>query len=143
MTFITGMLYALTGAIIWGLVYNIDQRILLKTSPLTMFIVGGFMQMIVLMPYIFTVEGNKDIMSILFNKNQLFLFFISEMLLIIAGVSILYAVKHLGAPLASIFEISYPLFVALFYVILFDKTLSFKFWIGSLLIFIGSMIIIR
>ncbi len=138
-----GIIYALIASISWGLLYNIDQRILLKSSPLTMFLVGGIMQIIVLSPYIFTNSGYRDISSILTDKSQLYLLFIAETLCIIAGLTILYAVKFLGAPTASVFEISYPLFVALFYYIFFNGNLNSNFWIGAGLIILGSIIIMK
>ena len=138
-----GIVWALLGAIIWGLVYNIDQKVLEKTSPLTMFVVGGAMQMIVLMPYIFTKQGSEDILTILKDKNQLMLLFSSEMLLIVAGVAILYAVKYLNAPTAAVFEIIYPFYVALFSYFLFNGRLNTNFIVGSVLIFLGSALIAR
>ncbi len=138
-----GIIYALIASISWGLLYNIDQRILLKSSPLTMFLVGGVMQIIVLSPYIFTNSGYRDISSILTDKSQLYLLFMAETLCIIAGLTILYAVKFLGAPTASVFEISYPLFVALFYYIFFNGNLNSNFWIGAGLIILGSIIIMN
>ncbi len=139
-----GIIYALIASITWGLIYNIDQKILIKSSPLTMFLIGGMMQIIILIPYAFTQTGSKDISLILSDKNQLRLLFIAEMLCIVAGVTILYAVKHLNAPLASIFEISYPAFVVIFYVLFFNGNgLNTNFWIGAILMFIGSLVIMR
>jgi len=138
-----GILAALIASISWGLLYNIDQKILVKTSPLTIFIVGGTMQLILLIPYIFTKDGHKDILLILSDNYQLKLLFVSEILCIIAGVAVLYAVKYLTAPIASAFEISYPFFVALFAYLMFNGSISMKLWIGLFLIFIGSLIIIK
>lgn len=135
-----GIIFALIASIVWGLVYNIDQKILLKSSPITMFFVGSVINIIVLMPlYFISKEAAKDIISV--DKNQFCLLFASQVLVIVAGLAILYAIKYLGAPIASVFEISYPLFVAVFYFAFFDGTLNKNFWIGSALIFIGVLII--
>lgn len=138
-----GIIYALIASVAWGLLYNIDQKILLKSAPLTMFLVGGIMQIIILIPYAFTDSGHRDISLILTNKNQLYSLFVAEILCIIAGLAILYAVKFLDAPTASVFEISYPIFVALFYYIFFNGNLNSNFWIGTGLIIVGSIIILR
>jgi drug/metabolite transporter (DMT)-like permease len=139
-----GIVWAFIASITWGLLYNFDQKILLKTSPLTMFLVGGIMQILVLIPYAFTQTGSKDIALILSDKNQLGLLFIAEMLCVVAGVAILYAVKNLTAPIASIFEISYPLFVMLFAFVIFPNTeFSFKTLLGGAFIFTGSIVLMR
>ena len=138
-----GIIWALIASITWGLLYNIDQKLLIKSSPLTMFFIGGIMQIIVLIPYMFTQSGKADIELILSDKTQLGLLFFAEMLCIIAGIAILYAVKNLTAPVASIFEISYPIFVAVFYYLLKNGTLDVKFGVGATFIFIGIIIVMR
>ena len=139
----TGLLFALIASITWGIVYNIDQKILIKSSPLTMFFVGSIINIIVIFPlYFFYKDSLKDLISI--DKNQFILIFIGQILVIIAGLAILYAVKYLDAPVASSLEISYPLFVVFFYYLIFNgTTLSTNFWIGSALIFVGSLFIIK
>ena len=77
------------------------------------------------------------------DRNQFALLFTSQTLVLIAGLAILYAVKYLGAPIASAFEISYPLFVAFFYFTVFNGNLNINFWIGSVLIFAGSVVVMR
>lgn len=139
----TGILWALLASINWGLLYNIDQRLLIKTSPWTMFIIGNSIQIIILIPYIFTQSGSKDISLLLSDKQQLGLLFISEIICMIAGISILYAVKALNASTAAIFEIIYPAFVVLFAVIFFGGSVDIKFIVGSILVFIGSTVIMR
>lgn len=138
----TGIIFALIASIAWGLVYNLDQKILLKSSPITMFFVGSIINIVVFVPlYFFSKEYAKDIISI--DKNQFILLLMSQVLVIIAGLAILYAVKYLNAPVASVFEISYPVFVAVFYVMFFNGHLNANFWIGLILMFIGSLIIMR
>jgi len=135
-----GFISALIASVVWGLVYNIDQKILLKSSPITMFFVGSIINIIILVPLFFiSKESAKDIISI--DRNQFCLLFVSQALVIVAGLAILYAIKYLGAPIASVFEISYPLFVAAFYFSFFGGTLNKNFWIGSTLIFIGGLIV--
>ena len=129
-------------SIAWGLIYNLDQKILLKSSPITMFFVGSIINIMIFVPlYFFSKEYAKDIISI--DKNQFILLFASQVLVIIAGLAILYAVKYLNAPVASVFEISYPVFVAIFYIMFFNGHLNTNFWIGLVLMFIGSLIIMR
>ncbi len=36
-----GVVWALIAAIVWGLVYNIDEKLVLKTNPLTIFLLGN------------------------------------------------------------------------------------------------------
>ena len=138
-----GLIYVLIASITWGIVYNLDQKILIKSSPLTMFFVGSIINIILLLPlYFYSKDSLKDILSI--DRPQFTLIFLSQLLAIVVGLAILYAVKYLDAPVASSLEISYPFFVVFFYYFVFGGTsLSTNFWIGSILIFIGSIFIIK
>lgn len=61
----------------------------------------------------------------------------------LANFFIFSSIQRLGAPTASIFEIAYPFFVAIFTLALFGGDLNLFFWIGGLLMFLGGVIIIR
>lgn len=72
----TGIIFALIASLAWGLVYNLDQKILLKSSPITMFFVGSIINIVVFVPlYYFSKEYANDIISM--DKNQFILLFVS------------------------------------------------------------------
>lgn len=59
-----------------------------------------------------------------------------------AALSILGSIQLLGADKSAVLEISYPLFVALFSVLLFRGQLHFEVVLGGAFIFIGAAIIV-
>jgi drug/metabolite transporter (DMT)-like permease len=135
-----GFLYAIGAALTWGLVYTIDQKVLSGTSPLTLLFIDSLVTAVIMLPIVF-FNGNsiKNLLSS--GKQNLFLIFLSLMLAIVANLFIFSAIKSIGASSASIIEIIYPFFVVLFSIIFFQMAPSIPFYIGGLLIFIGSAII--
>lgn len=137
-----GFIYAIGAAIAWGLVYAIDQKILSGISPITLLFINSMIAAVIMLPFVFFSNGSiKD----LFNsgKTNLWLVVISIILAILANFLIFSSIKALGASTASIIEIAYPFFVVLFSFILFRSTPNIYFLIGGILIFIGSIIIIK
>jgi drug/metabolite transporter (DMT)-like permease len=59
-----------------------------------------------------------------------------------AAFAILGSIQALGAGTSAVLEISYPLFVALFSVLLFKGQLELPIIIGGVFIFVGSAIIV-
>ncbi len=134
-------LYPIGAAISWGLVYTLDQKILSKLSPLSFLFVYFLVGTILTLPILFlNYQEIKSLSSS--GSNNLLLILISTALVVIASFFILSGVKILGAPTASILEIMYPLFVAIFGFLLFRQGISWYFALGGLLIFIGSAIVI-
>jgi drug/metabolite transporter (DMT)-like permease len=60
----------------------------------------------------------------------------------IATLSILGSIRLLGANTSAVLEISYPLFVALFSVLVFHGQLQPSVIVGGVFIFIGAAIIV-
>lgn len=138
----TGFIYAIGAAITWGLVYAIDQKILTSVAPMTLLFVTSIVTAIIMLPFVFFDNGS--IKSLLASgKNNLSLIFISIILGTLASFFILSGIKKLDASTASIVEISYPFFVVLFSYVLFRSTPNIYFFIGGILVFIGSVIIIK
>ncbi|MHB8579174.1 MAG: EamA family transporter [Ignavibacteriaceae bacterium] len=139
---LVGVLYAVGAAITWGLVYTIDQKILTNISPLTLLFIDSFITAIIMMPFFFL--DKKPIMNLVHSgKINLLLIFISLILAVVANFLIYSGIKTIGASMASIFEISYPLFVVLFSFLFFRTSVNTAFLIGALLIFLGSIIILK
>lgn len=135
-----GFIYAIGAAVTWGLVYTIDQRILQGTSPMTLVFVDSLIAAIVMLPIVFFDHSSiKTLLSS--GKTNLSLIVLSILLAIFANFLIFSAIKSVGASSASIIEIAYPFFVVLFAFIFFKITPNIYFFIGGLLIFIGSAII--
>ena len=137
-----GFIYAIGAAIIWGLVYAIDQKILATVSPMTLLFINSIMAVCIMFPFIFFDNGSVKTLFAS-GRNTIFLILISAILIIIANFLIFTSIKQLDASTASIVEIAYPFFVVLFSLILFKSTPNPSFFIGGLLIFVGSVIIIK
>lgn len=137
-----GFIYAIGAAIVWGLVYAMTQKILVNTSPLMLLFISSLLGTVLLLPIVLTQSG--EIASLAALGKQMILFIvISTALAILANYLILASIERLGASLASVFEIAYPFFVFLFSFFIFGTKLNAYVFIGALLIFFGSAIIMR
>jgi len=135
-----GFIYAAGAAITWGLVYAIDQRILSSTFPVTLLFFNSLVTAIVMLPVMLFDHGSiKTLLSS--GKATLTLLIVSLLLAALANFLIFSGIKLVGASSASIIEISYPFFVVLFSLIFFPAVPNTYFFIGGVLIFVGSAII--
>ncbi len=139
----TGLAFAIGAAIVWGLVYVLDQKILTKASPLTLLFLGSLITAIITLPIVLSNWGSVKL--IIFSKGRqiLYLIIATQILATLANFFIFSSIQKLGAPTASMFEITYPFFVAIFTLILFGGSLNAYFWIGALFMFLGGAIIIK
>lgn len=137
-----GFIYAISAAVLWGLVYTIDQKILEKVSPLLLIFINSFLIVIITLPILlFDLEPIKVFLHS--GKSNLWLVFISVILATLASFFIFSGIKILGASTTSIFEIAYPFFVVLFCFLFFKTGINLYFLLGSILIFLGSLVIIK
>jgi len=137
-----GYIYAIVASVAWGMAYTLDQKVLERFSPTALLFVHALVTVAVTVPIFFLAPGTaRGMLSA--TKNQWFVALASTLLIIAANWCILASIKMLGASTASVFEISYPLFVVLFSFLVFRTVVTMPFMIGALLIFLGSVIIIR
>jgi drug/metabolite transporter (DMT)-like permease len=137
-----GFVYAVGAAITWGLVYALDQKILSGASPLAYLFINSLLTAIIVLPFLFFDGGSiKTIFSS--SKEIILLIIASVILATLANFLIFSGIKILGASSASIIEIAYPFFVVFFSYLIFRSTPNIYFFIGGVLIFIGSIIIIK
>ena len=137
----TGFIFAIGAAITWGLVYTIDQKILSHITPLTFLFIGSIITPILLLPFILRNGTLKNALSAGMENSSLII--VSVVLALLADFFILSGIKNLNASTASIIEISYPFFVVFFSYVLFRSMPNVFFLIGGILIFLGSVIIIK
>lgn len=136
-----GFSLALASAILWGLAYTIDQKILEKTSPIFLVFVNSIIALAITTPIVIASGKMKSGFSLDLTTQSLII--LAQVLALIANLSILAGIKILGASYASIFEIMYPFFVVLFSCIAYGSELNIYFFIGSFFLFIGSFLIIK
>lgn len=135
-----GYFYAIGAAVLWGLLYTIDGKILSKMSPIHLLFVQSLFIGLVALPFVTFGNGIRD-----FTKNPMmwFLVALTALIAVISNFWILRSIKILGPTNASLFEISYPFFVAIFSTLLFGSRFSFPTIAGGVIIFLGSVIVIR
>lgn len=138
-----GFVYAIGAAIVWGLVYTIDQKILTQISPLMLILVNSLISLIIALPFVLfdQASGFKSLAQV--SKMSWLLIIGTAGLATLASYYIFSSIKHLDASAASIIEISYPFFVVLFSFIVFRTTPNLAFFLGAGLVFIGSFIIVK
>lgn len=135
-------LYPFLASITWGMIYSLDQRILQRVSPtLVIFINTGIVMMAFLPVVLFEKETMTQLLRV--DKRTLCIIFVTAMLSIAANWFILKGIKDLDASIASMIEISYPIFVAIFSFLFFRTAISPATILGGALILVGSMIVIR
>ncbi|MBV9159535.1 MAG: DMT family transporter [Candidatus Kaiserbacteria bacterium] len=138
---LSGFLYAIAAAVTWGLVYTIDQRVLKGLTPLTLLFIDSVLTAILLLPVAFLQKSTLSTLS--HTPFKLWgLVILSLALAALANFFIYSSIRIMGASTASIFEIVYPFFVALFTALVFGSELNVFFFLGAVLIFLGSAIII-
>lgn len=135
-----GYIYAVTAAITWGFVYAIDQKILAKVSATNLLIIHSVFTLLILLPLWFFHSSGAKTFSL--DKSSAWFIAFSLVFTLIANLLIYLAIQHLGSSKAAIFEIAYPFFVVIFSLIMFKMQVNGYFVLGSLLLFIGSAIII-
>lgn len=140
----TGFIYAVLAAVLWGLVYTIDQKVLKGVSPLALLFVSALLMAFITLPMLLLIEGQQPLKTLLNSgRFNLGLIFFASILAALASFCIFSGIKILGASTASVFEIAYPVFVVLFCFLFFGEMLSAYFYLGAIFIFIGSLIIVK
>jgi len=137
------VLYSLIAAILWGLDYTLAGRLLGKIGfPLLLAVefFCGFLVMLVtgLVSGTYKVEIPR-----LFASSQTVAILIIMIgAFVAAHVCIVLSIGDKNATLASLIEMSYPLFVAAFSWLLFKEgNLGFETAVGGTLIFVGVSIV--
>lgn len=138
-----GFILAIVASILWGLTYCLDERVLSSLSVFKLYFLHCLCGVIVA-GLILVAQGTSPAKLISFDtgKSSLFLVGLTLVTATAAALSILGSIQLLGASKSAVLEISYPLFVALFSVLLFKGQLQLPVVLGGIFIFIGSAIIV-
>lgn len=134
---------AVLASVLWGLTYCLDERVLSSLSVYKLYFLhclcGVFVAGAVLL-----LQGNAPASLFTFNTKaaSIPLVLVTLATATAAALAILSSIQLLGASTSAVLEISYPLFVALFSVLLFKGQLQPPIVIGGIFIFLGSAIIV-
>ena len=138
-----GFILAVLAAVLWGLTYCLDERVLANRSVFKLYFLhclcGAAVAAAVML-----LQGVSPAGLFSFDtaKSSLPLVGLTLLTATAAALSILGSIQLLGADKSAVLEISYPLFVALFSVLLFQGQLQLPVVIGGAFIFVGSAIIV-
>jgi drug/metabolite transporter (DMT)-like permease len=135
-----GYLSAVSAALVWGLVYTIDQKLLGTMSPLVLLFVSSLLPTLLLIPAFFWRP--RLFSALAHNTTATWSLLLAELALAaIANLLIFASIQALGATTASVVEVSYPLFVVIFSSFAFHVKPTAHLLLGSLLIVAGAMVI--
>lgn len=137
-----GLFYSIGAAVIWGLVYTLDQKILKSQSPATLLFISSFITLIIMTPFVM-IDSNPIKEFISSGKANIFLVIVAIILAALANFLIFSGIKVIGASSVSLIELSYPFFVVLFSLIIFRTSPNIYFLLGGVLIFLGSFVIYK
>jgi drug/metabolite transporter (DMT)-like permease len=136
------ILFALGASMFWGLAYTFNQEIYEKISVLTAFgltsIIGGLLAIII--SYLLG-DFKLDITEIQSSKSLQWYFIAGIGVSIAAELLIGFSIASKSAILASLIEITYPVFIVIFGYILFKNNTSLATVLGGLVVMIGVGII--
>ena len=138
-----GLGLAILAAVLWGLTYCLDERVLSTLSVSKLYFLHCVCGMLVA-GTILLVQGSTvvGLFRIDGGRSSIPLVGVTLVTATAAALAILGSIQLLGAGKSAVLEISYPLFVALFSVLLFRGQLQLPVVIGGIFIFIGSAIIV-
>jgi drug/metabolite transporter (DMT)-like permease len=136
------ILYALTAALARGLQYVLLEKLLVKVPSLIFFAISSTVGVILRWILLLTSKTSLSFKTYFKDSHTLRLFILVIILFIIGNAVIVFAIKDKNATVASLIEISYPLFVVLFGYLLYRSThLNTGTIIGGLLVFAGIVMV--
>jgi len=138
-----GYVLAVLASVLWGLTYCLDERVLASLSVFKLYFLHCLCGVLV-SAAILLAQGHSPGSLMRFDTSAASLPLVGLTLVTAtaAALCILGSIQLLGAGTSAVLEISYPLFVALFSVLLFQGQLHSQVVIGGMFIFIGAAIIV-
>ena len=139
------IVYALSASMLWGVAYVVAEKIMKETAVTPIFLMVATYAITI---PIFTGIGlhlghfKAGINALMTSQSLLWLIALHAVTIVAGNILILTSVLEKNATLATMIEITYPLFVALFaYLILKETQLNWGTACGSALIFAGIFVI--
>ena len=138
-----GYLLAFVAAILWGLLYVLDERLLAGVSIYRLYFLHSIAGAAVAGGVLLAQgEPPASLLRLSWPGVGLPLVFTTMAVVVLACLAIFSSIQALGAARAAVLEISYPLFVALFAWLLYRQPIQWPVIVGGIFIFIGSAIIV-
>lgn len=138
-----GYLLAIAAAVLWGLLYVLDERLLAGISIYRLYFLHSLAGLVVA-GAVLLAQGESPASLVRFSfPGAGFPIVLATMaVVVLACLAIFSSIQALGASRAAVLEISYPLFVAIFAWLLYRQPIQWPVIVGGIFIFIGSAIIV-
>ena len=135
--------YAVLASALWGLDYALAERVLKKISISTLFAMELFLAFVAMLGLSYFSGALKKDINAVFSSRELFILFAIVVISFVFANYIGFAAIHMkNATIASLVEISYPLFIALFsWAIFKENQLAWNTALGGVLVFCGIFVI--
>ncbi|MDP3980731.1 MAG: EamA family transporter, partial [Chlamydiota bacterium] len=137
------LIYALGASVMWGLTYIINEQLFKKISVISSLSITLLISSLFIVSWAyFSGFLKRDVMIISNSPKLLVLMIASIVIFILAEILINFSIADKNATLASLIEISYPIFVALFsYMIYRQGQMNTGTVLGGILVFVGVGVI--
>jgi len=133
---------ALGAAVTWGVYYPLADMALKKVSIYSVILLSMLPVLLVLPVFIKTVSNDVDTVRRL-PWNEQWIFLVLGLIGLVGEVLVYTAITGKNATLASLIEMTYPVFVVIFaYLFYREMHVTPSVFVGGLLILIGATIII-
>jgi drug/metabolite transporter (DMT)-like permease len=138
-----GYALAVAAAVLWGLLYVLDERLLAGVSIYRLYFLHSIAGVAVAGAVLLARgESPASLLRFSFPGVSLPLVLATMAVVVLACLAIFSSIQALGASRAAVLEISYPLFVAIFAWLLYRQPIQWPVIVGGIFIFIGSAIIV-
>lgn len=138
------IMYALFAAILWGLNYSLNERILSSISTLTLLAIEMTAGAIIFSSLSYFSSFKQDWQTMINEPNLFILIAIEALVLTLASLFIVISIQAKNATAAGIIELIYPLFTIFFSWVLFQKYhVNASVIVGGFFIFLGVILISR
>ena len=140
---VCGYALAVAAAVLWGLTYCLDERVLEGMSVFKLYFLhcacGAAVAGAILL---WQGHAPASLLRVDTARSSLPLVVLTLATATAAALAILASIQVLGAHRSAVLEISYPLFVALFSVLLFGGHLQPAVMLGGAFILVGAALIV-
>jgi drug/metabolite transporter (DMT)-like permease len=138
------IVYSLLAAILWGLNYSLNERILQSISTVTLLAFEMTAAAVIFSSLSYFTSFKQDWYTMVKEPDLFILIAIEALVLVLASLFILMSIQEKNATAAGIIELIYPLFTIFFSWVLFQKYhVNASVIMGAILIFFGVILISR
>jgi len=138
-----GYILAFLAAALWGMTYTLDEKVLEEYPPVKIYFLHCATGVLISAAVWVACGGRlAELVPASSATSNRRILAASMIIGCLAGLAIVASIVRLGASMAAILEISYPVFVLGFSWALFGRTTNWGVVLGGSLIFLGSAVII-